>query len=276
MKTFSKVIFLTLAAYASADSSLWKNIYETSVEPNQESSNTDMVDEVGAEEDVSSETVQDMCPMDVKECPDGSWVNRNAKKDCKFDKCKKAPKPTRKPTKKPTPNRSSPSTRSSSTSKASKASRSRDSRDCVDDESPRPVRSGIGRFRFNLQDSNAQCVDSDNRRYEYGQFDSVREFSDCAEACVKDVRSELLDSFRGFDWNCSKRECRCLYDRGTLSNRNSGRFDRTNRDERGRGSIEGTSDERDMYCGKLAGAEFFGQEGDFQAQTRRAVRGYNN
>jgi len=134
--------------------------------------------------------------------------------------------------------------------------------------------------------SNARCVDKNRNLYEYGQFDRVKEFSDCAEACVNDVRSKLLDNFRGYDWDCSNRKCRCLYDKGTLDSRNSGRFDRTNRNESGRGSVEGTEKKSDYYCAKLAGAELFGDGMDysegyepkenFQAQARRAIRGFNN
>ena len=75
--------------------------------------------------------------------------------------------------------------------------------------------------------------------------------------CVNDVRSSLAmgGNFRGFDYECSRRRCRCLYDAGTLDSRNSGRFNRTNRDERGRNSIDGTTKRSDFYCGKLVGAE---------------------
>ena len=81
------------------------------------------------------------------------------------------------------------------------------------------------------------CVDSRDRTYEYGEFKRTRTFDDCADVCVKDVPSSLLSSFRGIDFDCKEETCRCLYDSGTLSNRNSGRFDRTSTRERGDGSI---------------------------------------
>ena len=52
------------------------------------------------------------------------------------------------------------------------SSSSRDGGDeCVGDESPRPVRSGIGKFRFNLVESNAQCINKNDDLYEWGQFE---------------------------------------------------------------------------------------------------------
>ena len=86
---------------------------------------------------------------------------------------------------------------------------------------------------------------------------SVDNFSECAELCVNNVPESLAtdDAFRGYDYYCTSRRCSCLYDAGTLDNRNSGRFDRTNRNERGRGSISGTTRKAACYCGKLVGAE---------------------
>mmetsp|Transcript_33045 Transcript_33045/g.60940 ORF Transcript_33045/g.60940 Transcript_33045/m.60940 type:complete len:301 (+) Transcript_33045:2-904(+) len=247
---------------------------------------------------------------------DSDEDNKSSKdSDNKSNKSEKTPKPTKKPTKKPTNSDRSPSSSSSKstkkptrrptrkptrrpspsssdrrstrrptkrptrkpTKKPTSSSNSRDGRDdCVDDESPRPVRSGYGRFRFNLMGSNAQCVDKNEDLYEWGQFDKIEEFSDCADACVRDVRSELLDSFRGYDWDCRDEKCRCLYDKGTLDSRNGGRFDRTNRNEYGKGKIEGTTKKTDYYCAKLAGTDFDVSGTDFDvAEDSRALRGYN-
>lgn len=128
---------------------------------------------------------------------------------------------------------------------------------CVDDDRPRPVRNGQ-RFRFNLVDSGgSQCVDSRDRRYEWGEFGSCKNFSQCAEYCVNNTPQGLVfdGSFRGYDFDCARRSCRCLYDSGTLDGRNSARFDRSNRNESGRGSISSTSRKTSYYCGKLVGAE---------------------
>ena len=35
---------------------------------------------------------------------------------------------------------------------------------------------------------------------------NIQEFSDCADACVKDVRSSTLDSLQGYDWDCDNRK----------------------------------------------------------------------
>jgi len=128
---------------------------------------------------------------------------------------------------------------------------------CVTDDRPRPVRNGQ-RYRFNLEASDAMCVDSENRRYEWGEFPNVRDFSACAEKCVNGVKEELAtgSSFRGYDFDCARSTCRCLYDEGTLDSRNSGRFDRTNRNLPGEGSIAGSTTKKATYCAKLVGAEF--------------------
>lgn len=112
-------------------------------------------------------------------------------------------------------------------------------------------------MRFNLVDSDAQCVDTRDRVYEWGQFNNCRNFSQCADMCVNSVSSSLaFDSgFRGYDFDCDQQVCRCLYDSGTLNSRNSGRFNRVNRNEPGRGSISGTTRKRSTFCGKLVGAE---------------------
>ena len=51
---------------------------------------------------------------------------------------------------------------------------------------PRTVRDGQ-RFRFNLGKANAQCVDGNDQLYEYGQFNDVDDFTECANVCVNDA-----------------------------------------------------------------------------------------
>lgn len=97
--------------------------------------------------------------------------------------------------------------------------------------------------------------------YQYGEFDGIRDFTECADACVNDVSRSLLTSgeFQGIDFDCGRRKCRCLYSEGALNSRSDrNKFDRTSRSGLyGFGAIEGgekTRSSRDMYCGKLAGA----------------------
>merc|ERR1712130_151505 len=111
------------------------------------------------------------------------------------------------------------------TSTSTSTSKDRKSK-CIDDDKPRAIRDG-DRYRFKLQRKDAQCTDIDGRLYEYGEFKKIKNFSDCADACVEDTRSSLLDSLRGYDYDCYEGKCRCLYDRGTLDSRNSGTFNRT-------------------------------------------------
>merc|ERR1712127_582652 len=125
-----------------------------------------------------------------------------------------------------------------------------------DDDRPRPVRDGQ-RFRFNLVERDSQCTDDRSRLYEWGRFNGCENFSECADLCVNNVPSSLAfdGSFRGYDFDCDRMTCSCLYDANTLDSRNGSRFDRTNRNEPGRGSISGTTRKTGMYCGKLVGAE---------------------
>ncbi|KAL7528676.1 hypothetical protein ACHAWF_002660 [Thalassiosira exigua] len=125
---------------------------------------------------------------------------------------------------------------------------------CVGDRRPRTFR-GRRRFIVDLVESNARCVDRRDRPYEYGSFRRVRSFEDCAEYCVKDVPRRLLESFRGIDFDCNSSSCRCLYDSGSLSNRMRSGFDRVNRNNRGRGPVEGAERRRGVYCGKLVESE---------------------
>lgn len=154
-------------------------------------------------------------------------------------------KATRRPTKRPTPN---PTPRPNDR---------RPTDTCMDDERPRPIRDGQ-RFRFNLVDEDAQCVDIYGRTYQWGQFNNCQSFSECADLCVNNAPGSLAanGSFRGYDFDCEQSVCRCLYDSGTLNNKNSGRFNRVNRNEPGRGSISGATRKKYSYCGKLVGAEF--------------------
>ncbi|KAL7549711.1 hypothetical protein ACHAWF_012977 [Thalassiosira exigua] len=165
---------------------------------------------------------------------------------------KQTKSPTRRPTRRPT---SRPTQRHFSNLRDKK---------CVRDERPSLVRNGQ-RFQFNLVESNARCVDADGDLYEYGQFDYVYSFNDCADACVYNAPTNLIDSgnFQGIDFDCRYNQCRCLYNEGTLNNRNSGGFDSTSRNEYGYGPVTGAKrnrSSRGIYCGKLASAEFLGAD----------------
>jgi len=252
MRSFSKAVFLVLAAPASAGSAAYRepsSKSENTPEPTKKPTNSDR----SPSSSISSKSTK----KPTKEPTNRSSVSSSTSSS------KSTKKPTRRPTRKPT-------------KKPTSSSNSRDGRDdCVDKENPRPVRSGQ-RFRFKLQGSNAQCVDKNDDLYEWGQFDKIKEFSDCADACVEGVRSELLDSLRGYDWNCYDEKCRCLYDKGTLESSDGKDFDRTNRNEYGKGTIEGTTKNTDYYCAKLAGTEFDVAGTNFDvAEDSRALRGYN-
>src|SRR5210317_1106772 len=129
---------------------------------------------------------------------------------------------------------------------------------CVGNVHPQVRRNGQ-RFRFNLAGSNQQCVDRHHELYQWGQFNHVHSFEDCANVCVNHVPSNLAfnNSFRGIEYLCETSQCRCLYDRGFLNRsirRLPGRFNRANTRERGVGSIQRNRGRfnRNYFCGTLA------------------------
>jgi hypothetical protein len=85
---------------------------------------------------------------------------------------------------------------------------------------------------------------------------SVMDTTECAEKCVTLPDASLVDggTFRGFEFACSARQCRCMYDAGTLSTRTSRGFNRSKSNQAGEGSITKFAPRTDRYCGKLVGA----------------------
>merc|ERR1711902_21049 len=132
-------------------------------------------------------------------------------------------------------------------------------RKCIDKKRTSAKRRGQ-RYKIGLENKDAKCTDKDNRTYQYGQFEDVKTFSKCAEKCVQDVKSGMLKSFRGVDFNCKDKKCNCLYDRGALDNskRDRTRYEKTSRNQRGRGNVKGTKKDKGTYCGKLISSEFVG------------------
>lgn len=176
-------------------------------------------------------------------------VRRRCERQCRQEN---TPRPTNRPARRPTP-RPTPNQPNR----------------CVGNERPRPRRTDAdkARYRFNLSGSNKQCTDLSGNLYQYGQFNNIKSFEDCADKCVTGVPLSLAndrESFRGIDFDCGRSQCRCLYDRNTLGRRNSNVFDRTNtsRGDRGYGSIDrsGGRQASNFYCGTLVDsmeAEFF-------------------
>ena len=122
---------------------------------------------------------------------------------------------------------------------------------CFRNSSPR-VNRNRQRFQFELEDSrDSKCVDRHRQFYEYGQFQGVDSFDSCARACVNNVNSSLLRHFQGIDFNCEAKACNCLYDSGTLNNRNSRRFDRTVTRFNGVGRVQNTRFAEGFACGSV-------------------------
>merc|ERR1711983_551267 len=144
-------------------------------------------------------------------------------------------------------------------SKKSKKKSKKKKKKCLDDEKIRVERDG-DKYKIELEEKDAKCTDKDDRTYQYGQFKDVKTFSECAEMCVEDVRGEMLDSFRGIDFKCFDEECNCLYDRDALDDGGSSsrdRYDRTSRDQSGKGKVKDTKYDDGTFCGKLTSSSSF-------------------
>jgi len=72
------------------------------------------------------------------------------------------------------------------------------------------------------------------------------------------------DAFRGFDYDCTRRQCFCLYDEGTLDNRQvqTRQFERINNNKnvRGKGRVGGTRNARGYFCGDRVQPNEFEEE----------------
>ena len=110
------------------------------------------------------------------------------------------------------------------------------------------------RFNFKLESRHdRKCTDSHKRLYEYGQFTNVGSFEQCARTCVNHVPSNLLNHFRGIDFNCHAKQCNCLFDKGTLNRRNGGKFNRiVTRNLNGRGRVRNLRFAKDFACGSVS------------------------
>lgn len=92
---------------------------------------------------------------------------------------------------------------------------------------------------------------------------SVVSATECAEKCVTLPDASLVEggTFRGFEFACLTKQCRCLYDAGTLSTNTrsaSSGYSRTKTNQAGEGSIVNYSAKSGYYCAKLVGAATLG------------------
>ena len=158
---------------------------------------------------------------------------------------------------------------------------------CVGDPEPNAITrkgsdNGNGsRFAFRLlNDGNEMCTDDAGDVYQWGRFNNIRSFEDCAVTCVEESPLQLINDgvFRGFNFDCKKKQCMCLFDEGeldSLTGRERSVF-RGGTDRKGRGydSIDRNRGkyERDIFCGSLVG--FMEEEVEVVLQTDRpALRG---
>ena len=131
-------------------------------------------------------------------------------------------------------------------------------------------------FYFRWNETYGSCIDWNQSIYEFGEFDAVDSFADCANACLRDVDVKLTKStvLRGIDYVCESEDggryyyegkCRCLYERGTIESDakavKKSVFDETSEIGVGTGPVEGTSTEEEHLAGRtlktLCGAIHF-------------------
>jgi len=145
-----------------------------------------------------------------------------------------------------------------------------DDKKCDIDKKEPESKRGNKKYRFDLYKENATCRDKKDKKYEYGQYHDVKKFSQCADACVEKGPSKLLDDLKGFEWECKDKQCRCLYEEGTLRS-DKYDFDSTVKSGRkGEGSIGKSSESDHWNCAKLSKSE------EVLARVgRRALRGVN-
>merc|ERR1712095_97579 len=136
-------------------------------------------------------------PDDPPDDPDKD-ESKKSKKKSKKKKSKKSKKKKSKKSKK----------------KKSKKSKKKKKK-CLDEEKTTVERGG-DEYKIELKKEDAKCTDKDDNTYQYGQFEDVKTFSECAGKCVEDVKKEMLDSFRGIDFKCDDKKCNCLYDEDAL------------------------------------------------------------
>jgi len=102
-------------------------------------------------------------------------------------------------------------------------------------------------YIFTRQKYNSVCVDSQGREFEYGTVEVVfppinEDGGSCNNICVKGPTvipargcTQLPPSNRlvGFQYDCERATCKCLYEAGTLSNQYSQCFDEINTGSQG-------------------------------------------
>merc|ERR1711983_160662 len=67
--------------------------------------------------------------------------------------------------------------------------KSKKSKKCLDKKKTSVERDG-NKYKIELEEEDAKCTDKDDRTYQYGQFEDVKTFSECAEKCVEDVKKK--------------------------------------------------------------------------------------
>ena len=120
-------------------------------------------------------------------------------------------------------------------------------------------------FIFTRQKYNSVCVDSRGNQFEYGEIAGIyppinEPESGCSTACVKGVSVDQArgcnqrppsNKLVGFEYDCSRATCKCLYEAGTLGNQYSQCFDDMNTSNKGTGEVDRTTPQQGETCYSL-------------------------
>jgi hypothetical protein len=120
-------------------------------------------------------------------------------------------------------------------------------------------------YIFTRQKYNSVCVDSHGQQFEYGTI--IGEYppidtagGGCSTACVKGVSVDMAKGCNqrppsnrlvGFQYDCERATCKCLYEAGTLSNQYERCFDDMNLSNQGNGQVHGTKPQQGETCYSL-------------------------
>jgi len=120
-------------------------------------------------------------------------------------------------------------------------------------------------YVFTRQKYNSVCIDSHGQQFEYGTI--IGEYppidtagGGCSAACVNGVSVDVAKGCNqrppsnrlvGFQYDCERATCKCLYEAGTLSNQYERCFDDMNLSNQGNGQVYGTKPQQGETCYSL-------------------------
>lgn len=133
---------------------------------------------------------------------------------------------------------------------------------CFPDDIP-SITDGSNEYEFSRMKYNSRCNDRNGYQYDWGMVDGVWPPIDdpdggCGKVCISGYGqaqakgcSTMPDPTKlvGFNYDCDKATCYCLYTKGTLKYSDHDKcFDKMNNNYNGVGEVEGTSVKQGTTC----------------------------